>query len=151
MVATHWSNINQIGWFPWKWMKKQTKSATPWVVPPSKSHHQDYYIFSRESQPKPWFPLLLGRGLGVVPQATPKHFLTFIGPSKTTTTSSSSIVRSPVCNISNETRHQEFPKRRRNQTPLNLHTHSFKHQKSWERHWSAIDPNLGAPCKTLIR
>ena len=34
-----------------------------WVVPPpSKSHHQDYYIFSRESQPKPSFPLLLGGG-----------------------------------------------------------------------------------------
>ena len=34
-----------------------------WVVPPpSKSHHQDYSIFSRESQPKPSFPLLLGGG-----------------------------------------------------------------------------------------
>ena len=39
--------------------------STPicWVVPPpSNSHHQDYYIFSRESQPKPSFPLLLGGG-----------------------------------------------------------------------------------------
>ena len=34
-----------------------------WVVPPpSKSHHQDNYIFSRESQTKPSFPLLLGGG-----------------------------------------------------------------------------------------
>ncbi len=34
-----------------------------WVVPPpSKSHHQDYYIFSRESRTKPSFPLLLGGG-----------------------------------------------------------------------------------------
>ena len=30
--------------------------------PPSQDarHHQEYYIFSRESQPKPSFPLLLG-------------------------------------------------------------------------------------------
>ena len=35
-----------------------------WVVPPpSKSHHQDYYIFSREPLAyKPSFPLLLGGG-----------------------------------------------------------------------------------------
>ena len=34
-----------------------------WVVPPpSNSDHQDYYIFSRGSQPKPSFPLLLGGG-----------------------------------------------------------------------------------------
>ena len=35
-----------------------------WVVPPpSKSHHQDYYIFSRESQPKPSFATgILGGG-----------------------------------------------------------------------------------------
>ena len=34
-----------------------------WVVPPpSKSHHQDYYIFSKESRTKPSFPLLLGGG-----------------------------------------------------------------------------------------
>ncbi len=32
-----------------------------WVVPPpSNSHHQDYYIFSRESQPKPSFATVTG-------------------------------------------------------------------------------------------
>ena len=34
-----------------------------WVVPPpSNSHHQDYYIFSRGSQPKPSFATVTGRG-----------------------------------------------------------------------------------------
>ena len=34
-----------------------------WVLPPpSNSHHQDYYIFSRESQPKPSFATVTGRG-----------------------------------------------------------------------------------------
>ena len=34
-----------------------------WVVlSPSKSHHQEYYIFSRESQPKPSFLTVTGRG-----------------------------------------------------------------------------------------
>ena len=36
--------------------KSHTHTHTPWVVPPpSNSHHQDYYIFSRGSQPKPSF------------------------------------------------------------------------------------------------
>ena len=30
--------------------------------PPSNSHHQDYYIFSRGSQPKPSFATVTGRG-----------------------------------------------------------------------------------------
>ena len=35
----------------------------PWVVPlPSNSHHQDHYIFTRESQPKPSFATVIGRG-----------------------------------------------------------------------------------------
>ena len=35
----------------------------PWVVPPaSNSHHQDYSIFNRESQPKPLFVTITGRG-----------------------------------------------------------------------------------------
>ena len=39
------------------------RTCTCWVVPlPSNSDHQDYCIFCRESQPKPSFPLLLGRG-----------------------------------------------------------------------------------------
>ena len=34
-----------------------------WVWPPhSNSDHQDYYIFSRGSQPKPSFPTVTGRG-----------------------------------------------------------------------------------------
>ena len=34
-----------------------------WVVPlPSNSDHQDYHIFSRESQPKPSFPTVTGKG-----------------------------------------------------------------------------------------
>ena len=34
-----------------------------WVVPlPSNSDHQDYYIFSRESQPKPSFATITGKG-----------------------------------------------------------------------------------------
>ena len=33
-------------------------------LPPTQdsSHHQDYYIFSRESQPKPLFATVTGRG-----------------------------------------------------------------------------------------
>ena len=38
------------------------KLAICWVVPlPSNSHHQDYYIFSRGSQPKPSFATVTGR------------------------------------------------------------------------------------------
>ena len=34
-----------------------------WVVPlPSNIYHQDYYIFSRGSQPKPSFATVTGRG-----------------------------------------------------------------------------------------
>ena len=50
-----------------------------WVVPPpSKSHHQDYYIFSRESQPKPSFPLLLGGGTTQWISLNSKRFQTFL-------------------------------------------------------------------------
>ena len=35
----------------------------PWMWPPhSNSDHQDYYIFSRGSQPKPSFPTVTVRG-----------------------------------------------------------------------------------------
>ena len=38
-------------------------SGIPWVVPlPSNSHHQDYSILSRGSQPKPSFAIVTGRG-----------------------------------------------------------------------------------------
>ena len=43
---------------------KGNSSSITWVVPPpSKSHHHDYCIFSRGSQPKPSFATgILGRG-----------------------------------------------------------------------------------------
>ena len=46
--------------------------------PPSKSDHQDYYIFSRESQPKPSFPLLLGGGTTQWISLNSKRFQTFL-------------------------------------------------------------------------
>ena len=37
--------------------------ALLWVIPlPSNSHHQDYSIFSRESQAKPSFATVTGKG-----------------------------------------------------------------------------------------
>ncbi len=39
------------------------KSRILWMwPPPSNSHHQEYYIFNRESQPKPSFATVTGRG-----------------------------------------------------------------------------------------
>ena len=44
----------------------------PWVWPPlSNSDHQIYYIFSRESQPKPLFPNVTGRGPHPNPNVIP--------------------------------------------------------------------------------
>ena len=42
---------------------KYEKSDTYWVVPPpSNSHHQDYYLFSRGSRAKPSFATVTRRG-----------------------------------------------------------------------------------------
>ena len=41
--------------------------------PPSNSHHQDYYIFNRESLPKPSFVTVIGRGVDLT-YTFPKHW-----------------------------------------------------------------------------
>ena len=53
--------------------KSHKKKIIPWVVPPSQdaSHHQDYSIFSRESQPKPSF------ATGILGGGTTQYILTF--------------------------------------------------------------------------
>ena len=44
-----------------EWCRIFSINSVTWVVPPpSNSHHQDYYIFSRESQPKPSFATVTG-------------------------------------------------------------------------------------------
>ena len=66
-----YSHINSIqrhtnsNYYTWNYNLPRTKKhpAISWVVPPpSNSHHQDYYIFNRESQPKPSFATVAGRG-----------------------------------------------------------------------------------------
>ena len=55
---------------PWnlKWIPKiiihftRVTFSKPIYPPPSNSHHQDYYIFSRESRPKPSFATVTGLG-----------------------------------------------------------------------------------------
>ena len=63
LLYKHFMLIRFTSFYRWMPNLRWMKEVITWVVPPpSKSHHQDYYIFSRESQPKPSFPLLLGGG-----------------------------------------------------------------------------------------
>ena len=53
---------SKCGSFDLRW-HHHLKIGIVWVVPPpSNSHHQDYSIFSRASQPKPSFATVTGRG-----------------------------------------------------------------------------------------
>ena len=65
-----WKKI--AGTHPYFWFN----THIPWVVPPpSNSHHQDYYIFSRDPY-KPSFATVTGRGDNpkFLPKKTPQKF-----------------------------------------------------------------------------
>ncbi len=61
-LSTHWlNNPFLVVWDEYSSVTK--RCAIVWVVPPpNNSHHQDYYVFSRRSQPKPSFATVTGRG-----------------------------------------------------------------------------------------
>ena len=62
-----------------EWCRIFSINSVTWVVtPPSNSHHQDYYIFSRESQPKPSFATITGWGVDL------KYYKTTVSSNITT-------------------------------------------------------------------